>query len=329
MRIDRRTFLSWAARLLPARLAAALLLAPEASARLAPVGRDGPRKAAVERELQFLAVGDWGRNGRDHQRDVAAQMAQVAGSRRDRFVVSAGDNFYEDGVTSTEDPQWQTSFEHVYAASPLQVPWYCILGNHDYHGRPQAQLDYAKRHPRWQMPARYYTAAETLANGHAVRFYFIDTSPFVTEYRVSPRMATEVGGQDTEAQLRWLDRALEQSDAAWKIVVGHHPVYSGGEHGTQAELVERLLPLLRKHKVPVYINGHDHDLQHLVRDGMHFFNTGAGSQVREPGAIEGTRFARGVPGFLAVSLSSERLHAEFYDFTGARLYQAAVQRIGT
>jgi len=325
MRIDRRTFLEWFARLLPAKLAAGWLLAREAPARLTTAGRKG----AVERELQFLVVGDWGRKGRDHQRDVAAQMAQVAGWRRGRFVISAGDNFYEEGVTSTEDPHWQTSFENVYAASPLQVPWYCILGNHDYHGRPQAQLDYAERHPRWRMPARYYTVAEDLAEGQAVRFYFIDTSPLITEYRDQPKMATEIRGQDSEAQLRWLDQTLEHSDEAWKIVVGHHPVYSGGEHGTQAELVERLLPLLRKHNVPVYVNGHDHDLQHLERDGMHFFNTGAGSQVREPGAIKGTRFARGLPGFLSMSISSERLCAEFYGSNGALLYRTDVPRAET
>lgn len=326
MRIKRRTFQSWFARLVPARVAAGVLLAREAPARGAPpVGWDG----AVEPALHFIVIGDWGRKGQDYQRAVAAQMARVAGSSRGRFVISAGDNFYEDGVVSPEDPQWQMSFENVYAAFPLQVPWYCVLGNHDYHGRPQAQLDYAKRHPQWQMPARYYTAAEKLADGKAVRFYFIDTSPFVTEYRDSPKMAAEVRGQDTGAQLRWLDRALEHSNDTWKIVVGHHPIYSGGEHGTQAELVERLLPLLRKHRVPVYVNGHDHDLQHLERDGMHFFTTGAGSQVRDSEAIEGTRFARGVPGFLAVSLFSERLHAAFYDSNGALLHEAEVQRIGT
>ncbi|HEY0789622.1 MAG TPA: tartrate-resistant acid phosphatase type 5 family protein [Chthoniobacterales bacterium] len=310
------------ARLLPAKLAPGLLVARDAPKdRLTPADRDG----AGNQELQFLVVGDWGRNGRDHQRGVAAEMARVAGRRRDRFVISVGDNFYEDGVTSTEDRQWQTSFEKVYAASSLQVPWYCILGNHDYHGRPQAQLEYAEIHPRWQMPARYYTAVEALPDGQAVRFCFIDTSPLITEYRDQVKLAAEVHRQDAEAQLRWLDQALRHSGERWKVVVGHHPVYSGGEHGTQAELVNRLLPLLRKHNVQVYLNGHEHDLQHIVRNGMHFFTTGAGSQVRVSQAIEGSRFARGVPGFLAMSMNAERLRAEFCGADGTLLYQADIQ----
>ena len=92
--------------------------------------------------------------------------------------------------------------------------------------------------------------------------------------------------------------------------------------------MERLLPLLRKHQVQLYVSGHDHDLQHLVRDGLHCFITGAGSQVRETAAVEGTRFARGVPGFLAVSLSVERLRAEFFDLYGTPLYRAEVPQAG-
>jgi tartrate-resistant acid phosphatase type 5 len=324
MRIDRRSFLSLFARLLPAKLVTDLWLARPAHGTLYPAQGTPAQASDQPDEVRFLVVGDWGRNGRHHQRDVAAQMAQVARQRRCRFVISVGDNFYEDGVQSADDPQWRASFEDVYAAPELQVPWYSLLGNHDYRGRPDAQLAYAKRQRRWRMPARYYTAVEPLTAGQAVRFFFLDTSPFVTAYRQDRKMAGEIGAQDVEAQLRWLDQSLGRSGEAWRIVVGHHPVYSGGEHGTTPELVERLLPVLRKHQIQLYLSGHDHDLQHLVRDGLHCFVSGAGSQVREAAAVEGTRFARGVPGFLAVSLSVERVRAEFFDLHGTSLYRADV-----
>ena len=324
MRIDRRTFLSLFARLLPAKLVTDLWLTRPAHGAPYPAEEPPAQGADQPDELRFLMVGDWGRNGRDHQRDVAVQMARVARQRRCRFVISVGDNFYEDGVRSVNDRQWRTSFEDVYAAPELQVPWYSILGNHDYRGRPDAQLAYARLHPRWRMPARYYTAVEPLMASHAARFFFIDTSPFVTAYREDRKMCAEICAQGVEAQLRWLDQSLGRSVEAWKIVVGHHPVYSGGEHGNTPELVERLLPLLRKHRIQLYISGHDHDLQHLVRDDLHCFITGAGSQVRETATLEGTRFARGVPGFLAVSLSAERMRAEFFDLHGTSLYRAGV-----
>ncbi|HBB75469.1 MAG TPA: hypothetical protein DC048_13595, partial [Planctomycetaceae bacterium] len=47
------------------------------------------------------------------------------------------------------------------------------------------------------------------------------------------------------------------------MVVGHHPVYSNGKHGDTEYLIRDWAPLLERHKVHVYLAGHDHDLQHL------------------------------------------------------------------
>jgi tartrate-resistant acid phosphatase type 5 len=231
-------------------------------------------------ELTFLIFGDWGRGGAFHQRDVANQMGLAAEKRPSRFIVSVGDNFYEKGVQSAADPQWKSSFEGVYTAPSLGVPWYAILGNHDYKGRPQAQLDYAKTHPSWKMPARYFSQIEPIDEKEKVEFFFIDTSPFVEEYRDKADMRDEIISQDMSAQVRWLDQALSNSTAAWKIVIGHHPIFSGGsEHGDQPELIRAINPLLEKHRVPAYFNGHDHDLQHIVRGSVEYFTTGAGSKV--------------------------------------------------
>ena len=78
--------------------------------------------------LNFLVFGDWGRNGEQDQMEVAAQMAIAAKDIDAKFIISVGDNFYENGVASVDDPQWQTSFEKVYSAPSLQVPWHVIAG---------------------------------------------------------------------------------------------------------------------------------------------------------------------------------------------------------
>src|SRR5271168_2200887 len=82
----------------------------------------GPADAAAA-ALPFIAVGDWGRRGHYHQRAVAEQMGQTAAAMDSRFTISIGDNFYENGVESVDDPQWQTSFEQIYTADSLQRPW--------------------------------------------------------------------------------------------------------------------------------------------------------------------------------------------------------------
>ena len=102
--------------------------------------------------VSFLVVGDWGHAGEGAQRAVAAQMAAAARSTKADFVISVGDLFYPDGVASVDDPQWRTSFEDVYAQFALYIPWYVVLGNHEYRGNPQAIVDYGRRARRWRMP---------------------------------------------------------------------------------------------------------------------------------------------------------------------------------
>lgn len=285
------------------------------------------RLNAAEPTLSFLVVGDWGRDGAEHQREVADAMGRVAAESDARFVLSVGDNFYESGVQSADDAQWRTSFEQVYTAPSLQVPWFVALGNHDYRGNPQAQLDYAARSKRWKMPRRYYQVPGASLGAPELDLFVIDTTPIVNKYRkpVDALISANVVSQDPEAQLAWLDQALAASTAPIKLVAGHHTLRSGGSvHGDTPEIVERVLPLLQRHKVAAYINGHDHDLQHIRTDGLDYLSCGAGSQVRPVKAVTGTRFFIPRSGFAHVRLSGGTMTAEFRDYTGATLYASAL-----
>jgi acid phosphatase len=287
----------------------------------------GGAGAAPAAALDFLVVGDWGRNGASHQREVAMQMGQAGAELGSRTVFSVGDNFYEDGVQSATDPQWRTSFEDIYTAGALQVPWYVALGNHDYRGVPQAQLDYAKTSSRWRMPSRYYKVAGSEVGAPHVDFFVVDTSPLVHKYRenVHSVIAQNVASQDVDAQIKWLDQELGKSTAAWKLVVGHHTIYSGGSgHGDTPETQELIDPLLKKHGVQAYINGHDHDLQHIRRGSVDYLCCGAGSEVRPVKAIDGTLFCAARSGFAALRCEPAALTVEFRDYTGATLYRAGI-----
>nr|GEW75220.1 hypothetical protein [Tanacetum cinerariifolium] len=59
-----------------------------------------------------------------------------------------------------------------------------------------------------------------------------------------------------------MDVALKESTAQWKIVVGHHTIFTAGKHGNTQELVDKLLPILQANEVD-YMNGHDHCLQQI------------------------------------------------------------------
>ncbi len=284
--------------------------------------------AAARSALPFILVGDWGRGGHDEQAAVAIQMGRTATEMKSAFTVSVGDNFYENGVTGIDDPQWQNSFEKIYTAPSLQSPWKVILGNHDYRGNVQAQLDYSRRSARWRLPARYYKETLALPDGGSADLFYLDTSPFIKKYMGSK---VNIAGQDTVAQLDWLNRELGASAAQWKIVIGHHPIYTaldnsdGGDHD-QPDMIARVNPVLLKHQVPIYICGHDHLLQSVKMDGITYVVTGAGSQTYTPGhAIKGG-FASGAHGFMTVRLNSTKLDYALVDMNGKTLFGESIMR---
>ena len=43
------------------------------------------------------------------------------------FVISTGDNFYDNGLTGVDDPAFHESFTDIYTAPSLQRQWY--IGN--------------------------------------------------------------------------------------------------------------------------------------------------------------------------------------------------------
>ncbi|MGA9659946.1 MAG: tartrate-resistant acid phosphatase type 5 family protein [Asticcacaulis sp.] len=271
----------------------------------------------------LLVLGDWGREN-THQHAVAKQMNIAAAERNCVGVVTVGDNFYEDGVVSVDDPKWRTYFEDVYSGPSLKpLPWYATLGNHDYGSAPQAQVAYSEISERWHMPERYYRVSGAGLGMPGLDLFILDTNPLIADNaKGDDQMAVNVRTQDGDAQLVWLDRALAASQARYKIVVGHHTLYSGGSlHGNTPELITKLLPILRRHRVVAYVNGHDHDLQHIVRDEMHFICSGAGAESRPVHAITGTHFCLSRSGFALLSLDEQGLSLEFRDYKGKTPYQ--------
>jgi len=277
--------------------------------------------------LNFAIIGDWGRQGRPDQKQVAQQMGIACHEAGAAFVISVGDNFYERGVTSLDDDHWQKSFETVYDATSLQVPWYVILGNHDYAGNCVPQLEYGKTHPRWIMPTRYYKKLFPVDATTHLECFYLDTCPFIAEYQNNPEFS-EIPAQDAAAQLAWLEQGLSASKADWKFVFGHHPIYSSGlAHGNQPEMITHILPLLQKYKVQAYFAGHDHDLEHLKVGDLDLIVSGAGSEHRPVKTPASSPFSQACSGFALASVGPRDMQVRFIDNVGQLLYTAKVVRV--
>lgn len=121
--------------------------------------------------FEFLSIGDWGDSG-------AKEVAPAMGAHSPEFVLAIGDNFYDSGVKSVDDPQFKDKFEDTFTQDSLQVPWYVSAGNHDYYGGTtgvEAEIEYSKKSSRWNYPSLYYSKDITGKDGTTVTLLSIDT----------------------------------------------------------------------------------------------------------------------------------------------------------
>lgn len=284
--------------------------------------------------LNFIAMGDWGRNGADHQKQVAQQMGITAADVKAQFIISTGDNFYPSGVISEYDPLFKYSFEDIYTAFSLQWDWYPVLGNHDYKSNPDAQVAYSKISRRWKMPARYY-AKKFPINGdqnNQVLIAFIDTNPLIPEFYKNSEYGPNVKGQDTTQQKRWLAKVLSDEDPSirWKIVVGHHPMYTGGSrtdgYDTKA-IRSSLKPVLERYGVDVYLTGHEHSLQYIKPTGKtHHFISGAASEKTPVKLIDDAQMVASVYGFMLFSVGKDLIRVQTINDEGEIIYNTIIKK---
>ena len=179
---------------------------------------------------------------------------------RPDMVLGLGDNFYKLGVSHVSDPQFKRCWSDVFLKyESLRVPWRMILGNHDYMGIPQAQIDYhydRKYNPDgyWQLPSTCYNFDYTVqqrndgentipdnstpshpeeqnieqsVSNFNVSFFGLDTNGCQKHVaRVFPSSIEHL-----KQNIEQLDMSLQNSPSDWKIVFGHHPCYSQGMLG--------------------------------------------------------------------------------------------------
>jgi 3',5'-cyclic AMP phosphodiesterase CpdA len=271
--------------------AAALL----AGNRRVLAGSDAPAD-----RLHWLATADSG-SGDRHQ--FANGSAMAALHRRDPvdLVVMGGDNIYDNGDMREVGAKFERPYRELLKAG---VPFHAVLGNHDIRSKNGAgQITY----PGFGMKGRWYT----LRRG-PVEFFMHDSNV------------------DWPQQMSWLRSALAASRAPWKVLVGHHPIYSSGLYGDDREAIGRLTPLLRRHGVQLYINGHDHNYERSVPIGGTTYLTVGNGGAALRSVVPGPNSARAVStyGFASLHADPDSLTIEAWSSSSKRLDKARLNRSG-
>ncbi len=244
-----------------------------------------PEPATVRMTLQtpilrFVSVADTGTGDRG-QYAVAKAITRYHSQNPFDLVVLAGDNIYNNG----EIEKIGAVFERPYQPLLKQdVKFHACLGNHDIRtANGEHQVQYAD----CNMQGRYYTFRR-----HPVQFFALDTNV----------------NADWKTQLPWLEQELSRSDAPWKVVFGHHPVYTSGLYGVNQVFIKNLTPLFQKYRVQLYINGHDHDYErtHPI-NGTTYLICGAGAATRPVFHSEWTAHSASRLSFAALEVYSDHM----------------------
>lgn len=206
--------------------------------------------------LQFYFLGDMG-SGEPSQYLVSNALTKHIGGK-DTFVCGLGDNIYETGCTSITDEQFITKFEKPYGNIPDKIKFYMCIGNHDYgtdwgKGNSLTQIKYGKmsekQGKKWVMPRNYYSFRKKDKNV-TIDFFVIDTNLY------------NLTREEIKKQSKIMSRAINDSNADWKIVNGHHTWRSIAGHGNADKELELFLKeLYDKSPFDLYVCGHDHNKQ--------------------------------------------------------------------
>ena len=198
-------------------------------------------------ELDFPPMYKLPRNGSiiaaSGQAPVATAMRSYCAKQGCDFATLLGDNIYPDGATVGADG----IDDALRFRDLLTIPYgplgdgrmdfriYTVLGNHDWHTSREGAMAQVRSMDASEAPSTKLDKLEPWA---------------------APQNEAE------RNMVGWLEAALAGSKASWKVVIGHHPLWStAGTKFEQARALQRLiLPTLCR-QADLYLAGHEHTLE--------------------------------------------------------------------
>ena len=203
------------------------------------------------------------------------------------FAVMLGDNIYPDGATAGADDteRFRKIFQEPYDPLASLAPnfrIYVALGNHDWNTSREGAMAQVRFHETtrpFYMDGIRYKVAPT-GDPRDLEVFVLDTHVMLSAMTILDDELAEDGSEveskeidDTDAwavprsedeihMAAWLEESLAASKARWKIVIGHHPLWSSaGSKFQQARMMRRLiLPALCRY-ADLYLAGHEHTLE--------------------------------------------------------------------
>jgi len=204
--------------------------------------------AASDRPLTLLYFGDTqNRNVSNVTRVVREAMRHAPDARLALFagdLVSGGDG--------QDDIEWGEWFEAM-GALPTSMAVAPAAGNHEYtEFHEDTPQEYKALGAHWPLA---FALPRNGSDAAPHTSYWFDYQG-VRVAVVDGTSALEHG--TAAAQARWLERVLDDAGGRWRIVLLHQPFHSAARGRDNEVLLEHLMPVVRRHRVDLVLQGHDH-----------------------------------------------------------------------
>ncbi|KAJ3121055.1 Tartrate-resistant acid phosphatase type 5 [Physocladia obscura] len=299
----------------------------------------------------FLLIGDWGDDQNiEHVKKVADAMNIQATARNSSAVIALGDNFYAggrydyEGVKAIDDVKFETLWADIYNGSAIEsLPWYVVLGNHDWYTNDSNTFEMLYDSSKWQIPDFFYTKRfqiQTSTSLFNASFIFIETDLLFYGYQQGSeaipanfaKLGWSAANATVEKQLAWIDRALaEANNDQYVFLLGHHPTFTCVSHVLESVNMLSVLELVNKWKISAFVNGHQHSLAYYYTNDnntLQIQSGAGGTSLALPCApvnssAPGKELAQ-TYGFSHLELSSSAAIFDFVDENSNTVFSASV-----
>jgi hypothetical protein len=254
---------------------------------------------APGQRLRFAVFGDNRTDGNTHRQLVESLIAEAPD-----FILNTGDMVGE----STAD-EWQKFFDIEYQLL-IQTPIYPALGNHEH--------DYGTA----ALFAHYFPLDASGRHGSVYSSDFGDA-----------HMAVIDTNSDLDWQASWLDAdltAAEARGAQATFVIMHWGPWCGTDdigHGSNDDVSESIVPVVRRHKVAALLSGHNHVYERGASRGLPYIvSGGGGAPLMDAGRVGETLFSRSINHYVIVDVLGSSVHITAKDESGFAFDEAQLSQ---
>jgi hypothetical protein len=299
MSFRTRSFLAVFFILIPLTLGGCAGAPPPPLAKQAAAAPPPPAPSAPTDSV-FL-VGDAGLRGASDQvlaalrEEVTAASATLGSGHV--TVIFLGDNIYDNGLP---DENGTSAFNKAFALLEAQVnsanvnsgvAVYFVPGNHDWDHQGSQGLARIRRQTQElrkpgrsnvdMLPGDGCPGPSVRTAGNRLQILFLDTQWWLHKFE-RPKVDECSPGTETDVTAE-IEKILSNAGGRFSIVVAHHPMMSGGPHGTDSRPNEQdqgdaenlhmrtsILGAFRPAPPLAWVSGHEHTLEVIQGCGAQF-----------------------------------------------------------